>query len=80
LSLLKFARVSQERCDLRPWTLPYWRKEWGRKNKLLSHLYLLYWKLSIPFICPFIHWVVDSWEFSFSSPLYILIINALSNV
>jgi hypothetical protein len=80
LSLLKFAMVSQEGCDHRPWTLSYWRADWGRKNKLLA--------ICTSYIgnCPFHSFVLlfigllILWEFSFLSPLYILVINPLSDV
>jgi hypothetical protein len=33
---------------------------WALFHVLLDHLYFFFWELSIQFICPFIHWAVDS--------------------
>jgi hypothetical protein len=53
---------------------------WVALHIFIGHLYFLSWELSVQFICPFIHWVVDFCRVSFLRPLYVLAINLLSDV
>jgi hypothetical protein len=39
--------------------------------------FVLFWKLSVHFICPFIHWIACSFGVNFWSSLYILDISLL---